>query len=112
LIFAVRTADWRNGVAIQSGQTWESSTRVKKDGALVSVLAYHTIRTIAGGPVDMWIPPSGFIQRKLFDLLGLGNTGAIVSSAVRVLIGGPISVYASGIDNRTQDPILIPALRN
>jgi hypothetical protein len=29
---------------------------------------------------------------------------------IRVLSGGPVAAYASQIDNRTQDPILIPAI--
>ena len=38
-------------------------------------------------------------------------TGRPVSGSVEIEVasGGPVAVYASIIDNRTQDPIMVPA---
>jgi hypothetical protein len=49
-------------------------------------------------------------QTNLFDLLEIGDHDLCGTARVRVEGGGPVAAYASIIDNRTQDPIMVPAL--
>ena len=49
-------------------------------------------------------------QTNLFDLLELGDYDLCGTARVNVQFGGPVAAYASIIDNRTQDPIIMPAI--
>jgi hypothetical protein len=57
---------------------------------------------------SMW--PGQFLQQNIFQTLGQGDVEMNGSIEIHVLSGGPVAAYASEIDNRTQDPILIPAV--
>jgi len=59
---------------------------------------------------EYWIPPGKFVQHNIFQALGLDDQEIHASIEVHVVSGGPVAVYASEIDNRTQDPILVPAM--
>jgi len=52
------------------------------------------------------LPPGGFYQSNLFEPLG----DVEGSLEVEVFTGGPALVYASQVDNVTQDPIFMPAI--
>ncbi|HSL16430.1 MAG TPA: hypothetical protein VLB51_00825, partial [Methylomirabilota bacterium] len=56
------------------------------------------------------LQPGVFIQENVFQVAYLANVEMDGSVEVKVLSGGPVAAYASLIDNRTQDPILIPAV--
>ena len=49
------------------------------------------------------------MQYNIFQALGIDEE-MHASIEVHVVSGGPVAVYASEIDNRTQDPILVPAV--
>ncbi|RLE23477.1 MAG: hypothetical protein DRJ65_11770 [Acidobacteria bacterium] len=63
-----------------------------------------------GDIVDLWLGPSQFKQFNLADRLNLPAVDMDASVVIKVLSGGPVAAYASTVDNRTQDPILIPAI--
>ena len=52
------------------------------------------------------LPPGGFYQENLFEPLG----DVEGSLHVEVFTGGPALIYASQVDNVTQDPIFMPAI--
>jgi len=49
-------------------------------------------------------------QTNLFELLEIGEFDLCGTARVKVEAGGPVAAYASIIDNRTQDPIMVPAI--
>jgi len=55
------------------------------------------------------LPPGGSAQFNLFQALGLDGVDRLGSLVVEVRSGGPVVAYASVVDNRTQDPVLVPA---
>ena len=55
--------------------------------------------------------PGEFTQSNLFNTLGPGVMTMEASIEVTVISGGPVAIYASEIDNLTQDPILVPAMK-
>jgi hypothetical protein len=63
-----------------------------------------------GEVVDLWLEPGQFKQFNLADRLNLPAVDMDASVVIEVLSGGGVAAYASTIDNRTQDPILIPAV--
>jgi PKD repeat protein len=78
-------------------------------GATISVTLYDTEGDIVASLSDYWIPPAKFVQYNIFQALGIDEE-MHASIEVHVVSGGPVAVYASEIDNRTQDPILVPAV--
>jgi len=80
------------------------------NGATISVTLYDTEGGIAAYLPEHWIPPGKFVQHNIFQALGLDDQEIHASIEVHVVSGGPVAVYASEIDNRTQDPILVPAM--
>jgi len=58
---------------------------------------------------EMWIEPAQFLQFNLADRMDLGDVEHLLTVEIKVLSGGPVGAYASEVDNRTQDPILIRA---
>ncbi len=75
----------------------------------MQLVLYALDGTGVGGPVVLEVPPAGFTQAPLAQILGLVGDDVAGTVEVRVLEGGPAAVYASIVDNRTQDPILVPA---
>gem|GEM_PF-2317949 len=65
---------------------------------------------VTGDVVDLWLAPGELKAFNLADRLNLPEVDMDASVVIEVLSGGPIGAYASTIDNRTQDPILIPAV--
>ncbi len=65
---------------------------------------------VTGEIVDLWLEPGELKQFNIADRLNLPAVDMDASVVIEVLSGGPVGGYASTIDNRTQDPILIPAV--
>jgi hypothetical protein len=78
-------------------------------GATISVTLYDTEGDVVASLSEYWIPPAKFLQYNIFQALGIDEE-MHASIEVHVVSGGPVAVYASEIDNRTQDPILVPAM--
>ena len=57
----------------------------------------------------LWLAPGELRQFNLATRLGLGGIALKGTVILEHLSGAPVVAYASVIDNRTQDPILIPA---
>jgi hypothetical protein len=77
--------------------------------AKVEVMIYKADGTVAGART-VWLDSGEFKQIDLFNLTGLTEIVTEGSVEFRVESGGPVAVYASEVDNRTQDPVLIPAV--
>jgi len=77
----------------------------------VQITLYALDGQVAADPVTLWVLPGKLQQFDLFKKLGLAEVDIDGSVEVKVLQGGPMGVYASVVDNRTQDPVLIPAIR-
>ena len=77
--------------------------------AVVNIRLFDTtgseIATVLAYPVAS----ASSVQFNLLDAAGLGGRDVVGSVTLEVVSGGPISGYLSVIDNRTQDPILVPA---
>jgi hypothetical protein len=54
--------------------------------------------------------PGVSVQENVFVMAYLANVDMVGSVEIRVLEGGPVAAYGSQVDNRTQDPILVPAV--
>ena len=80
-----------------------------QQGATISITVYDTEGAVAAYLPEYWIAPAKFIQQNIFQALGI-DMEMSASIELRVLSGGPVAAYASEIDNRTQDPILVPAV--
>jgi hypothetical protein len=65
---------------------------------------------VIGDVADLWLEPGEFKQFNLAERANLPREDVDVSVKIEVLQNGPIAAYASTVDNRTQDPILIPAV--
>ncbi len=74
-----------------------------------AVTLYDTEGDIVASLSEYWIPPAKFVQYNIFQALGI-DLEMHTSIEVHVVSGGPVAGYASEIDNRTQDPILVPAV--
>jgi hypothetical protein len=77
--------------------------------AKVEARIYATSGVVAGERT-LWLDPGQFKQVDLFGLTGLTDTVDEGSVEFQVVSGGPVAVYASEVDNRTQDPVLVPAV--
>ncbi len=66
--------------------------------------------TIVASSKRIQLAADEMYQTNLFDLLDLGDHDLCGTARVRVEAGGSVAAYASIIDNRTQDPIMVPAL--
>ena len=82
----------------------------KSQSAAVSIVVYGTDGAVITEVPAVTLAPSQFLQQNIFDALGIGDMDGEVSVEIGVVSGGPVAAYASEIDNRTQDPILIPAV--
>jgi hypothetical protein len=65
----------------------------------------------AADPWTVLIGPGVYDQWDVFKALGLADTDMSGTIRVEVLDGGPVAVFATEIDNRTQDSIYLPAQR-
>jgi hypothetical protein len=80
-------------------------------GARVDIRVYDSNGAVAGELLDLWLPKGKSRLLDLFSSTGIGLQDIEVSVEVTVLNGGPVAVYASEADNRTQDPVFIPAIK-
>jgi hypothetical protein len=78
--------------------------------AVVEISIYNTEGERVGRIPGFNVGPGVFIQENVFQFAYLANVTMDGSIEVKVLSGGPVAAYASVVDNRTQDPILIPAV--
>ncbi len=78
--------------------------------AVVEINIYDTAGHRAGGIPNLRIGPGVMIQGNVFDSAFIGSQDMDGSVEIKVLSGGPVAAYGSQVDNRTQDPILIPAV--
>jgi hypothetical protein len=74
----------------------------------VRIVLYNLDGTIAGEEPSLAIAPGVMRQFDVFKKLGLDDVTMVGSIEVEVLSGGGAAVYATEIDNRTQDSIFIP----
>ncbi len=65
---------------------------------------------VAAPVTTLWLPAGELRQFNLATRLGLGGLDLQGTVILKHLSGAPVVAYASVIDNRTQDPILIPAV--
>jgi PKD repeat protein len=77
----------------------------------VQVTMYNLDGSQAAEPNEITIAPGKLRQFDIFKKLGLNDTDMTGSLVVEAVSGGAVAVYATEIDNRTQDSIFIPAQR-
>jgi len=77
--------------------------------AAVELKVYDESGTLMGSHPGYPLNAEQFLQFDLFQAVGLGDVSLYASVELNVVSGGPVAGYASVVDNRTQDPILIPA---
>jgi len=77
----------------------------------VRITMYDVYGVEAADPYEFQIAPGKLRQFDIFKKLGLGGVTMTGSIRVEVTSGGGVAVYATEIDNRTQDSIFIPAQR-
>ena len=70
---------------------------------------YNLDGSQAAEPYETNIAPGKLRQFDIFKKLGLGDTDMTGSLVIEAVSGGAVAVYATEIDNRTQDSIFIPA---
>jgi hypothetical protein len=80
-----------------------------KDWSGVRITLYGLDGSVVGGPLDVLVSPGRFLQFEVFKRLGITDQSMTGTIKVEVLVGGAAAVYATEIDNRSQDPIFIPA---
>jgi len=77
--------------------------------AAVAIRVYDQLGTLIGSHAGYPLAAEQYVQFDLFAAVGLGEAETYASVELEVVSGGPVAAYASVIDNRTQDPILVPA---
>ena len=85
---------------------------INRDGwTTIRITMYDLDGSQAAEPYESTIAPGKLRQFDIFKALDLGNTTMTGSLKIEAISGGAVAVYATEIDNRTQDSIFIPALR-
>ena len=74
----------------------------------VRITMYNLDGSQAAEPYQTNIAPGKLLQFNIFKKLGLNNTTITGSLKIEAISGGAVAVYATEIDNRTQDSIYIP----
>jgi hypothetical protein len=83
-----------------------------RDGwTTVRITLYNLDGSQAAEPFETTIAPGKLRQFDIFKKFGLGGTTITGSLMIEAVSGGAMAVYATEIDNRTQDSIFIPAQR-
>ena len=80
-----------------------------QETAVVDIIIYDEAGVPEGSINGLNVGPGIFLQDNVFNVAYLANTDMNGSIKIEVRSGGPIAVYASLIDNKTQDAILVPA---
>jgi len=78
--------------------------------ATIAIKVFDTTGAVVAEISDFPLQPAQFLQSNVFAALSIGDMDMEASLEIRVQQGGPVAAYASEIDNRTQDPILVPAV--
>ena len=83
-----------------------------RDGwTTVRITMYDLDGSQVAEPYESQIAPGKLRQFDIFKALDLGNNTMTGSLKIEAVSGGAVAVYATEIDNRTQDSIFIPAQR-
>jgi hypothetical protein len=77
----------------------------------VRITMYNLDGTQAAEPFQTDIPPGKLRQFDIFKTLDLNHLTMTGSLKIEAVSGSAVAVYATEIDNRTQDSIFIPAQR-
>ena len=96
----INSADYRTNLGLL--------TTSKSSAAVIELRVYDQGGALVAMHPDFALDPEQYAQFDVFSVLGLGDLSLSASVEVTVLFGGPVAVYASVVDNRTQDPVLIP----
>jgi hypothetical protein len=81
-----------------------------RDGwTAIRITMYNLDGSQAAEPYETNIPPGKLRQFDIFKTLDLNNITMTGSLKIEAVSGGAVAVYATEIDNRTQDSIFIPA---
>lgn len=80
--------------------------------AEIELTLFNEQGLVAGNQVTLWLTAGQLIQFNLASRLGLHGVDVQGTVMIEHLSGAAVVAYASVIDNRTQDPILIPAAPN
>lgn len=103
------------GVTLSAGETEGFRTNLgllNIDGTgwtEVSLTLFDDQGLVAGETPSLWLAPGQLTQFNLASRLGLAGIDVVGAVMIEHLSGGSVVAYASVIDNKTQDPILIPA---
>jgi hypothetical protein len=85
---------------------------INRDGwTTIRITMYNLDGSQAAEPYESKIAPGKLRQFDIFKALDLGSTTMTGSLKIEAVNGGAVAVYATEIDNRTQDSIFIPAQR-
>jgi len=79
------------------------------DWTEVRLVLYDEAGDVAGNISSLWLKPGRLVQFNLAARMNLGGISLQGTIAIEHLSGASVAAYASIVDNRTQDPILIPA---
>jgi formylglycine-generating enzyme required for sulfatase activity len=79
--------------------------------ATVRITMYDVDGDFAADPYETDVAPGKMIQFNVFKKLELGDITMTGSVRFDAVTGGAVAVYATEIDNRTQDSIFIPTQR-
>ena len=77
----------------------------------VRITMFHLDGSFAAEPYEVDVPPGKLRQINVFNTFGFGDVAMTGTIKFDVISGGAVAVYATEIDNRTQDSIFIPAQR-
>jgi hypothetical protein len=77
--------------------------------ALLEVTFFRSDTSIGAGPHELYVAPGEYVQLNIFDELGLTGVDAEGSLKIEVLDGDGLAVFATEIENYSQDSIFIPA---
>ncbi|MEN8165272.1 MAG: hypothetical protein ABFS37_14170, partial [Acidobacteriota bacterium] len=76
----------------------------------ITLTLMDDLGNVAGPVATLWLAAGELSQFNLATRLGLGGLDLQGTVILEHISGAPVIAYASVIDNRTQDPILIPAV--
>ena len=78
--------------------------------AVVNIRLFNTTGLEVASYLGYSLPANSSTQFNQLDALGIGGVDMVGSVIIEVVSGGPVGAYLSVIDNRTQDPVLVPAV--
>ena len=78
--------------------------------AVVNIRLFNTTGLEVASYLGYSLPANSSTQFNQLVALGIGGIDMVGSVIIEVVSGGPVGAYLSVIDNRTQDPVLVPAV--